>query len=93
MGRGAGRSQRRRAARLCRVRRQRAGRSDLPSNDPWHTALDVAAENGDLALAQELVGLGADPSIADKHYKATPLDPGLDQPALIDLLEPIDPGS
>ncbi len=49
------------------------GRSDLPSNDPWHTALHVAAENGDLALAQELVGLGADPSIADKHYKATPL--------------------
>ena len=49
------------------------GRSDLPSNEPWHTALHVAAENGNLELARRLVELGADPTIADKHYKSTAL--------------------
>jgi ankyrin repeat protein len=47
------------------------GRSDIPSSEPWHTALHVAAENGDLALAQTLLELGADPSIVDKHYHST----------------------
>jgi len=67
------------------------GRSDVPSNDPWHTALHVAAENGNLALAQKLVELGADPNITDKHYKSTPLGWAryFDQPALVELLEPI----
>ena len=67
------------------------GRSDIPSNEPWHTALHVAAENGDLELAQRLVKLGADPNITDKHYKSTPLGWAwyFDRPALINLLEPI----
>jgi hypothetical protein len=71
------------------------GRSDLPSNDPWHTALHIAAENGNLALAQRLVELGADPNIADKRYKSTPLGWArhFDQSAVVELLEPITRGT
>jgi ankyrin repeat protein len=71
------------------------GRSDIPGNEPWHTALHVAAENGNLALARRLVELGADPNIADKHYKSTPLGWAryFDQPALVELLEPITRGT
>ena len=67
------------------------GRSDIFSNEPWHTALHVAAENGDLGLARNLLELGADPNIADKHYHSTPLGWAryFEQPALIELLEPI----
>ena len=67
------------------------GRSDLPSNEPWHTALHVATENGNLPLAQRLLQLGADPTIADKHYKATALGWArfFDRPALVELLEPL----
>lgn len=49
------------------------GRSDIPSNDSWHTALHAAAEKGDLALARRLLELGADPGIPDKRYQSTPL--------------------
>jgi ankyrin repeat protein len=67
------------------------GRSDIPSNMPWHTALHVAAEKGDVSLARTLLGLGADPDIRDKHHQATPLDWAryFDQPAMADLLEPV----
>ena len=67
------------------------GRSDIPGNQPWHTALHVAAEKGDLALAQTLQGLGADPDIPDKHYQSTPVGWAryFDQPAIVDLLEAV----
>jgi ankyrin repeat protein len=70
------------------------GRSDVASNQPWHTALHVAAERGDLALARTLLELGADPSIPDKHYESTPLDWAryFDQTAVADLLEPVTSG-
>ncbi len=69
------------------------GRSDIPSNEPWHTALHVAAETGNLALAQTLLALGADPDIPDKHYRSTPLGwrRYFGQPALVELLEPLAP--
>jgi ankyrin repeat protein len=65
------------------------GRSDVLSNEPWHTALHVAAKNGDLGLARTLLELGADPNIADKHYHSTPLGWAryFEQPALVGLLE------
>jgi hypothetical protein len=67
------------------------GRSDILSNQPWHTALHVAAENGNLALARTLLQLGADPNIPDKHYQSTPLEWARHsgQPALAELLEPL----
>jgi len=67
------------------------GRSDIMGIQPWHTALHVAAENGNLALAERLIGLGADPNIIDKHHQSTPLDWALhfDQPVLADLLRPL----
>jgi ankyrin repeat protein len=67
------------------------GRSDIASNDPWHTALHVAAEKGDLVLARTLLELGADPEIPDKHYRSTPLGWAryFGQPALAALLGPV----
>ncbi len=67
------------------------GRSDIPSNMPWHTALHVAAGNGDLALARALLALGADPDIRDQHYQGTPLGWArhFGQAALAELLEPV----
>jgi len=67
------------------------GRSDIPGNEPWHTALHVAAENGDLTLARTLLELGADPNIPDKHYRSTPLGWArhFGRPALAELLEPL----
>ena len=67
------------------------GRSDIPSNQPWHTALHVAAERGDLALARKLLELGADPSIRDKRYRSTPLGWArhFGQPEVAELLAPV----
>ena len=67
------------------------GRSDVPSNQRWHTALHVAAERGDLALARRLLELGADPDLPDKHYRSTPLGWArhFGQQPVIDLLEPV----
>jgi ankyrin repeat protein len=67
------------------------GRSDIPSNERWHTALHVAAENGDLTLARTLLDLGTDPNIPDKHYQSTPLGWArhFGQPAVAELLEPV----
>jgi ankyrin repeat protein len=67
------------------------GRSDIPGNEPWHTALHVAAENGNLPLARTLLELGADPDIPDKRYQSTALGWArhFDQPALAELLEPL----
>lgn len=48
------------------------GRSDLPIEQPWHTALHYAASIGNLDLIRTLLELGADPSIVDAHYGTTP---------------------
>jgi ankyrin repeat protein len=67
------------------------GRRDVGGNQPWHTALHVAAERGDLDLARTLLELGADPDIPDKHYRSTPLGWAryFGQEEVAELLEPV----
>jgi ankyrin repeat protein len=67
------------------------GRSDVPSNMPWRSALHVAAETGNLDLARTLLDLGADPNAIDKNYRSTPLGWAqfFDRPDMVALLEPV----
>jgi ankyrin repeat protein len=67
------------------------GRTDVPSDQPWQTALHKAAEDGNLELARTLLRLGADPNIHDQRFDSTPLGWAryFGQTALIELLEPI----
>jgi hypothetical protein len=67
------------------------GRTDVPSDQPWQTALHHAAGDGNLELAQTLLRLGADPNIRDERFDSTPLGWArhFGQQALIELLEPI----
>jgi ankyrin repeat protein len=70
------------------------GRSDIPSDQPWQTALHIAAENGDVALARALLDLGADPERRDQRYDATPLGwaEHFGHQAVVDLLAPLTRG-
>jgi len=65
-------------------------RGDIPSDQPWQTALHEAAYEGDLALAQLLLDNGADPNIRDARFDSTPLGwaEHADQQAMIELLRP-----
>lgn len=67
------------------------GRSDVPSDQPWQTALHKAAEDGNAGLARTLLALGADPDIRDARFGGTPLGWAryFGQQPLIDLLEPV----
>ena len=69
------------------------GRTDIPSDQPWQTALHKAAGDGNVELARTLLRLGADPGIRDERFGSTPLGWARysGQQALIDLLEPITP--
>src|SRR5579859_6728771 len=69
------------------------GRTDVPSDQPWQTALHKAAEDGNLALARTLLRLGADPNVRDYRFDSTPLGWAryFSRPALIELLEPVTP--
>jgi len=66
-------------------------RSDVLAEDPWQTALHVAAMEGQLSLARSLLRLGADPDIRDYHCGSTPLGWAryFGQDQLIELLEPL----
>jgi Ankyrin repeats (many copies) len=67
------------------------GRTDVPSDQPWQTALHKAAEDGNLELARTLLRLGADPDIRDERFDSTPLGWAryFGRPALIELLETV----
>jgi ankyrin repeat protein len=67
------------------------GRTDVPSDQPWQTALHKAAEDGNLEVARTLLRLGADPNIRDQRFDSTPLGWAryFGRPALIELLEPV----
>ena len=64
------------------------GRSDAPIDQPWESALHVAAQRGDRALALRLLDLGADPALRDTRFDATPLDWArhFEQSELVELL-------
>jgi ankyrin repeat protein len=67
------------------------GRTDVPSDQPWQTALHKAAEDGNLELARTLLRLGADTGIRDARFDGTPLDWAryFGQGAIADLLAPL----
>ena len=67
------------------------GRTDVPSDQPWQTALHKAAEDGNLDLARTLLRLGADPGIRDTRFDSTPLGWArhFGQQEIIELLEPL----
>ena len=67
------------------------GRTDIPSDQPWQTALHKAAEDGNLELARTLLRLGADSGIRDERFDSTPLGWAryFGQQDLIELLEPV----
>ncbi len=66
-----------------------AAGSQAPAEDPWQTALYVAAMEGRLTLARSLLRLGADPDIRDHHFGGTPLGWAryFGQEQLIELLD------
>jgi ankyrin repeat protein len=66
------------------------GRTDVPSDQPWQTALHKAAEDGHVELARTLLRLGANPDLRDRRFGGTPLGWAryFGQQPLIDLLEP-----
>ncbi len=52
----------------------RRARTDVPSDEPWQTGLHAAAAHGDLATVALLLDLGADPTVIDARFGATPQD-------------------
>jgi ankyrin repeat protein len=65
------------------------GRGDAPVEQEWETALHQSAARGDVALTRALLDLGADPSLHDVRFNATPLDWArhLGQQQIAELLE------
>ena len=49
------------------------GRGDVPVEQPWQTALHEAAAADDVALIDLLLERGADPTVRDARFDATPL--------------------
>ncbi len=67
------------------------GRTDIPMEQAWETALHEAAARGDVELARILLGLGANPTIKDARFDSTPLGwaQHFGQRAIIELLAPV----
>jgi hypothetical protein len=67
------------------------GRADAPVEQEWMTALHHSAGEGDVDLTRRLLALGADPSLRDRRFDATPLDWARhqQQPATAALLAPL----
>jgi ankyrin repeat protein len=55
--------------------------------------LHIAAGDGNRALAETLLAVGADPLLRDARFDGTPLHwaEHFDQPELIELLQPLTP--
>ncbi|HUR77630.1 MAG TPA: ankyrin repeat domain-containing protein [Acidimicrobiales bacterium] len=48
------------------------GRADVPTDEPWQTALHTAVERDDIDMVQLLLNLGADKAVQDARFGATP---------------------
>lgn len=68
-------------------------RGDVPLDEPRETALHQAAHRGDRPMAELLLTAGADPTVRDARFDATPLGWAEHAGAqeLVDLLEPLTP--
>jgi ankyrin repeat protein len=69
-------------------------RADLPVEEERETALHVAAGDGDVTLARRLLALGADPTVHDHRFDATPLGWArhAEHVEMVELLAPLTPG-
>jgi hypothetical protein len=67
------------------------GRTDIPMEQQWETALHEAAGTGNAELTRRLLELGADPDIEDTRFHSTPLGWArhFEQPTTIHILEPV----
>jgi hypothetical protein len=67
------------------------GRSDVPMEQRWESALHCAAGEGEVDGVRLLLELGADPNVHDARFDATPLGwaEHLGQPATAALLRPV----
>lgn len=67
------------------------GRTDIPMEQAWETALHEAAGQGDLEMARLLLELGADPDVEDARFQSTPLGWAhyFGHDAMVDLLAPV----
>ncbi|HKT04084.1 MAG TPA: hypothetical protein VJT31_31560, partial [Rugosimonospora sp.] len=50
------------------------GRADVPVEQEWQTALHHSAGEGDVELTRRLLALGADRTLRDRRFDATPRD-------------------
>jgi ankyrin repeat protein len=66
------------------------GRSDVPIEQPWQTALHTAVERGDSVIVGRLLELGANPELPDSRFDATPAGwaEHLGHPELLPLFGP-----
>ena len=74
---GAGRRDRTQTSRVRGADRRYAistslGRADSPCEMPWQTALHTAVEKNNAEIVELLLKLGADPTINDARFNATP---------------------
>jgi hypothetical protein len=67
------------------------GRSDVPVEQEWETALHTAVSNGDRPIVELLLALGADPTIEDGRFSSTALGwaKHFEHPDLVELLAPL----
>jgi len=65
------------------------GRSDVPHEQAWQTALHTAVERDDEPVLRRLLELGADPAVRDRRFGGTPRDwaAHLGRPALGRVLD------
>jgi ankyrin repeat protein len=67
------------------------GRTDIPMEQAWETALHDAAARGNLEVAALLLRHGADPNLKDARFESTPLGwaENFKQDAMAKLLAPL----